>query len=112
MRSYDRRHTLELIGKGVDYEIRETLESAVSFGSAALAAIGIDAATVDSVIEDVRTRDRERLALQVAGGALAGIDTLHRPTAQPEPLTGPRRAARPLNPDAEEVITRESEYSG
>ncbi len=29
VRSYDRRHTLELIGKGVDYEIRETIESAI-----------------------------------------------------------------------------------
>jgi voltage-gated potassium channel Kch len=112
VRSYDRRHTLELIAKGVDYEIRETFESAIGFGSAALAAIGVDAATVDSVIEDVRTRDKERLALQVAGGPTAGLDVLHKPRVQPEPLTGPRRTARPLNPDAEEVITRESEYSG
>ena len=59
VRSYDRRHTLDLIAKGVDYEIRETLESAVGFGTAALAAIGVDAATVDSVIEDIRTRDKE-----------------------------------------------------
>ncbi len=64
------------------------------------------------MIEDVRTRDKDRLALQVAGGPTAGLDVLHRPRVQPEPLTGPRRAARPLNPDAEEVITRESEYSG
>lgn len=112
VRSYDRRHTLDLIAKGVDYEIRETLESAVGFGAAALASIGVDAATVDNVIEDVRMRDKDRLALQVAGGPTAGLDVLHRPKVQPEPLTGPRRAARPLNPDAEEVITRESEYSG
>jgi glutathione-regulated potassium-efflux system protein KefB len=112
VRSYDRRHTLDLIAKGVDYEIRETLESAVGFGAAALAAIGVDAAAVESVIEDVRTRDKDRLALQVAGGINAGRDVVHRPQVQPEPLTGPRRAARPLNPDAEEVITRESEYSG
>jgi glutathione-regulated potassium-efflux system protein KefB len=42
----------------------------------------------------------------------AGLDVLHKPRVEPEPLTGPRRAARPLNPDAEEVMTRESEYSG
>ena len=88
VRSYDRRHTLDLIAKGVDYEIRETLESAVGFGSAALAAIGVDAATVDSVIEDIRTRDKDRLALQVAGGRLparraappqGGNPSAHRP---------------------------------
>jgi monovalent cation:proton antiporter-2 (CPA2) family protein len=104
VRSFDRRHTLELIGKGVDFEIRETFESAVTFGGAALAAMGVDPETVDSTLEDLRNRDRERLALQQAGGMLAGVDVLHRPEVQPEPLTGPKRAAQALNPETEEAI--------
>src|SRR4051812_28772237 len=31
-RSYDRGHTLQLLAKGVDYELRETFESAMRFG--------------------------------------------------------------------------------
>jgi glutathione-regulated potassium-efflux system protein KefB len=112
VRSYDRRHTLELIARGVDYQLRETFESAMRFGGAALQAVGIDEATAEKVMADIRNRDRERLALQEAGGMYAGLDVLHRPRVEPEPLTGPRRAARPLNPDAEEVISHESEYSG
>ncbi|MEP2923466.1 MAG: monovalent cation:proton antiporter-2 (CPA2) family protein, partial [Bauldia litoralis] len=41
VRSYDRGHSLSLIAAGVDYEIRETLESAMRFGEAALIALGV-----------------------------------------------------------------------
>ena len=91
VRSYDRRHTLELIAKGVDYEIRETIESAVSFGSAALAAIGVDAATR-------RQRDRGRAharqgPARAAGRRrpYAGLDVLHRRACSPS--RSPARAA-------------------
>jgi monovalent cation:proton antiporter-2 (CPA2) family protein len=112
VRTYDRRHTLELLTKGVDYEIRETFESALIFGGAALRALGVHPEAAQSIVDDVRRRDQERLALQQVGGMYAGIDVLHGRRIEPEPLTGPRRAARPLNPDAEEVISRESELSG
>ena len=41
VRSYDREHALELINAGVDYQIRETFESAVNFGAAALVELGV-----------------------------------------------------------------------
>src|SRR5690606_21312093 len=41
VRAYDRGHSLDLIAAGVDYEIRETFESALAFGGAALAALGV-----------------------------------------------------------------------
>jgi glutathione-regulated potassium-efflux system protein KefB len=106
VRSYDRRHTLELIAKGVDFEIRETFESAVKFGGAALVGIGVDPESVEMTLEDLRNRDRERLALQQAGGPLAGTDVLHRPEVQPEPLTGPKRAAQALTSETEEAMRR------
>ena len=39
-RSYDRGHTLQLLAKDVDYELRETFESAMRFGRETLEAIG------------------------------------------------------------------------
>jgi glutathione-regulated potassium-efflux system protein KefB len=107
VRSYDRRHTLELLSKGVDFEMRELFESALAFGGKALEALGIDEKTARAAIEDIRLRDRERLALQQAGGMYAGLDVLHRPTVQPEPLTGPRRQARPLTADTEAAMKQE-----
>jgi monovalent cation:proton antiporter-2 (CPA2) family protein len=110
-RSYDRRHTLELLAKGVDYEMRETIESALAFGGEALRALGVSEEDALAAIEDIRNRDRERLALQQAGGMYAGLDVLHRPRVEPEPLTGPRREGRALNPEAADAIKREKKAS-
>jgi glutathione-regulated potassium-efflux system protein KefB len=107
VRSYDRTHTLDLIKRGVNFELRETLESALSFGRAALEGLGVDAELAAAVEDDVRRRDLERLALQQAGGLLVGTDIwLRKP--RPEPLVIPGRRARGINPEAETII-RESE---
>src|SRR5690606_34696267 len=42
VRSFDRRHSLQLIDKGVDFEVRETYESALKFGRRTLEALGLD----------------------------------------------------------------------
>ena len=42
VRSFDREHSLRLIHAGVDFQIRETFESAVMFGQAALMELGAD----------------------------------------------------------------------
>jgi hypothetical protein len=36
---------------------------------------------------------------------------LHRPRVEPEPLTGPRREGRALNPEAADAIKREKKAS-
>jgi monovalent cation:proton antiporter-2 (CPA2) family protein len=107
VRSYDRVHTLALQAKGVDYEIRETFESALAFGLATLRAAEVDAETAESVVADVRARDRERLLRQ----AVEGIDAIPGRTVEPEPLTSPAKTARPLNPEAEDVLGHETEFS-
>ena len=112
VRSYDRGHTLELIAKGVDFELRETYESALVFGREALTALGLDAERAHTVEEHVRARDLERLALQQAGGLLAGVEMLAQPAPRPEPLSAPQRAATALNPEAEDIIHHETEFSG
>jgi voltage-gated potassium channel Kch len=108
VRSYDRASTLALLAKNVDYEIRETFESAISFGRATLEQLGATDEIIEDIIDDVRTRDRERLALQQAGGLYAGLDKVRRVKPKPEPLTGGRRReAEALNPEAQDVIEQE-----
>src|SRR5262249_50376778 len=68
VRSYDRRHSLRLIAKGVDFEMRETFESALAFGRRALEGLGLDSERAQAVEEFVRSRDLDRLALQQAQG--------------------------------------------
>ncbi|NJL08076.1 MAG: hypothetical protein HC900_07275, partial [Methylacidiphilales bacterium] len=55
----------------------------------------------------------ERLVLQQAQGFNAGAHLLHyRRTPVPEPLVQPGKAGRALNPEAEDALTGETEYSG
>ena len=89
VRSYDRGHSIKLRKAGVDYEIRETFESALVFGGAGLRALGMTALDVSEVTDDVRRRDSERLDVQAQEGLMAGADRLHV-EPRPEPLI-PRR---------------------
>jgi glutathione-regulated potassium-efflux system protein KefB len=92
VRSYDRGHSIRLRKAGVDFEMRETFESALVFGGAGLKALGMTALDVGEMSEYVRRRDSERLDAQAQGGLLAGGDKLHVvPT--PEPLI--QRRERP-----------------
>jgi monovalent cation:proton antiporter-2 (CPA2) family protein len=112
VRAFDRAHTLELIAKGVDFELRETFESALVFGRRSLEALGVESERASAVEEDVRSRDLARLSLQQAEGLLAGIELL-RPTrpVEPEPLSLPEREGVALNPEAEDIIRHETEFS-
>ena len=105
VRSYDRRHSLALIAKGVSFELRETYESALAFGRKTLEALGLDSERALAVEEFVRRRDLDRLVLQQAEGIAAGRDLLHTTMVQ-EPLSKPSGEARPLNAEAEEIVDR------
>jgi glutathione-regulated potassium-efflux system protein KefB len=94
VRSRDRGHSIELILAGVDYEIRETVESAFLMGAEGLNALGCSSEDVGQALEDVRRRDTERLTAQVQGNIFSGQDRLHiAPT--PEPLTVPSSRRKP-----------------
>lgn len=90
VRAYDRGHAISLRQIGVDGELRETFESAIRFGGMGLAALGLSNLQIEEITADIRSRDEERLALQVYGGELAGTDKLHRAPV-PEPLVATRR---------------------
>jgi glutathione-regulated potassium-efflux system protein KefB len=93
-RSFDRGHTLELIHAGVDFQIRETFESAMVFGEAVLRSFNVPEEDVQAISLDVRRRDEERLELQLSSGLYAGIDLMRGNAPVPAPLTTPRRAGR------------------
>jgi glutathione-regulated potassium-efflux system protein KefB len=107
VRSYDRRHTLELLTKGVDFEIRETFESAVEFGRAALEGLGLAHERAVEVADYIRQRDLDRLALQQAEGIMAGRDLAWKRRVRPEPLSEPLHESEALNPEAVELMKPE-----
>ncbi len=76
-RAYDRVHAIELIHAGVAYQIRETLESALALSEKALELMDVDEDERVQVLEDVRRRDSDRLAMELTGGIYAGRDLIH-----------------------------------
>jgi glutathione-regulated potassium-efflux system protein KefB len=107
VRSYDREHALSLVQMGVGVHVRETFESAMAMGEAALVELGVPPEEVAEVIEDVRRRDVERFELELVGGVMAGVDLLrgNMPRMKQTPLTPPRRSARPLSEETAAVAT-------
>lgn len=91
VRSYDRAHALKLVAVGVDVQIRETFESALAFGEAALRELGVPDEAAAEAAADIRRRDAERFAIETAGGLLAGRDLLHGNAPKPVPFTTPKR---------------------
>jgi glutathione-regulated potassium-efflux system protein KefB len=106
VRAFDRGHSLRLINAGVDYQLRETLESALVFGRHVLIDLGVEEAEADEIVLDVRRRDEHRLEMQIAGGLRAGLSLMRGniATTQPAPLVVPRREGKALNEEAAEAI--------
>jgi len=96
-RAYDRQHAIDLIREGVDWQMRETFESAMTFGSEALRRLGVSEGDIAEVADDVRRRDAERLQLQMAGGISQGLDLVRGNRWTATPLTRPRRPGNALN---------------
>ena len=105
VRSFDREHSLKLVNAGVDFQIRETFESAVAFGEAALRAVGVDADEAARIAEQVRRLDAERFELETASNDVrAGIPKLLNNTGnapRPTPFTPPRREGQRLDGEAD-----------
>lgn len=92
-RSYDRVHSRELVQAGVDYQVRETFESAFRFGEETLRQLGMTEDEVIVVAEEIRRRDRERFELEIAEGSGAGKKLMLGNVPQPTPLIEPQKTA-------------------
>ncbi|HEV7369496.1 monovalent cation:proton antiporter-2 (CPA2) family protein, partial [Arenibaculum sp.] len=55
VRSYDRRHSIALLERNVDFELRETLESALVFGREGLVRLGADRDEAAEIEREVRS---------------------------------------------------------
>ena len=93
VRAYDRVHALSLRARGIEYELRETLESGLMFGQRALEGLGMTESEAVQITEDIRKRDEARLQLQAVEGLGAGHEMLFNRPVQPEPLVKPRQEA-------------------
>ncbi|MFG1275957.1 monovalent cation:proton antiporter-2 (CPA2) family protein [Xanthobacter autotrophicus] len=76
-RAFDRGHAIELVRAGVDFQIRETLESALALGAKGLSLLDVDDEEVARVVDSVRRRDAERFAIELTDGIHAARDLIH-----------------------------------
>ncbi|MBP7701142.1 MAG: cation:proton antiporter [Phenylobacterium sp.] len=108
VRAFDRGHSLRLIKAGVDYQIRETFESALVFGKNVLISLGVDEVEAAEIARDVRRRDTERLELQVAGGIQEGRWLMrgNMQTPTPEPFSVPRKEGEAGNKEAADAMKK------
>ncbi|WP_312815787.1 monovalent cation:proton antiporter-2 (CPA2) family protein [Brevundimonas sp.] len=100
-RAFDRGASIRLIQSGVDFEIRETFESALAFGAQVLRELDVPDVEIEETIAEVRHRDRERLTLQLAGGMTAGRSLMrgNMTTPTPAPYIKPEKEGRVITTD-------------
>lgn len=72
VRAADRRHSMNLIRAGADLQVRETFESAIVLGAAALQKLEVDSVEIEQISARIRARDEQRLQLELVGGMDAG----------------------------------------
>jgi glutathione-regulated potassium-efflux system protein KefB len=107
VRSFDRGHSLRLIKAGVEYQIRETFESALVFSREVLSGLGFEEEDIREAIDDVRERDQQRVELELVGGLEAGRSLLrgNMVTPEPEPFFPARKRSVSVVDSTKEPVT-------
>lgn len=77
-RAYDRQHAIELTKTGVDWQIRETFESALGLAEKALDVLAFDKASRERIMAETRDRDRERLEKEQSGDMQSARDLIRK----------------------------------
>ncbi len=108
-RAHDRRHAIQLVTEGADYQLREMLESAFQFGREILEELGEDEDRAREILQDVRRRDAELLALQQVGGLYAGYNKFKLPDVPVKPLYKPKAESTALNEPARRLAEADKE---
>ncbi|WP_327858307.1 monovalent cation:proton antiporter-2 (CPA2) family protein [Acinetobacter guillouiae] len=70
VRAYDREHSLHLVKADVDFQIRETFESALLFGEATLKAAGLNQTEASHITQEIREREKIRFEMEVSADDL------------------------------------------
>ena len=111
VRAYYRGHAIRLVQAGVEYQLRETFESALVFGYQVLIDLGFTHQQAEETIEDVRRRDEERLSIQMVEGITGGRSLMRGNirTTRPEPYIKPHREGQALNEEAADALEEEEE---
>ncbi|MFN3932034.1 MAG: monovalent cation:proton antiporter-2 (CPA2) family protein [Brevundimonas sp.] len=111
VRAYDRGHAIRLVQAGVEYQLRETFESALVFGEQVLIDLGFSADEARETIQDVRRRDEQRLSIQLVEGITGGRSLMRGniATTRPEPYIKPRHEGTALNEEAAEALEEDEE---
>ncbi|MBU2135321.1 MAG: monovalent cation:proton antiporter-2 (CPA2) family protein [Alphaproteobacteria bacterium] len=106
VRAYDRGHSMRLTQAGVDFQIRETFESAIAMGERLLVDLGVEPEDAAETLAEVRRRDEERFEAQLVGGIEAGRSLMrgNMVTPQPTPFSKPKGPAQAINPEAAQVL--------
>lgn len=76
-RSYDRTHALGMMSMGAHYQVRETLESAITLGMHVLMEVGVPGPEANEIADEVRQRDQMRFEAQLADAGGIDRDMLH-----------------------------------
>ncbi|MBJ7498947.1 MAG: cation:proton antiporter [Sphingopyxis sp.] len=70
-RAFDREHAIELVHANVDYQVRETFESALVMAEEALRRLDVDADAIGDILDETRRRDQERFDIEICDGVYA-----------------------------------------
>ena len=105
-RTYDRKTTVSLIKRDVDFIVRETFESALTLSHATLMQLGVNKIEADEVIAEVRYLDQERLNEEVLHGFSTDII---RKYWMPKPFVKPHSDAEALNEETAEILEKEDD---
>jgi glutathione-regulated potassium-efflux system protein KefB len=110
-RSFDRAIAMQLVQAGVEYQLRETFESALVFSQRTMEVLGIDPEEAAETILDVRERDQARFEAQMTGGLQAGRGFMkgNLPQPVPTPLTTPKQRGRALNEETAAALEEAAE---
>lgn len=106
-RSYDRVNTVNLIKQHVDYQVRETFESALLLSKVALEKLGATETEAHDVITLVRNLDQARLHEEVLHGF---SDELEKKYWSVEPFIKPTQEAEALNEETASILEVAEEH--
>ena len=107
-RTYDRQSAVNLVKLNIDFQIRETFESALLLGREALIRLGVDKIEADEVVTFIRQLDQERLNEEVLHGFSA---ELVRKYWTPKPFIRPTQHAEALNEEAADILAETADQA-